>query len=125
MQRLPYLEWSSQLPVHWWTVLRASDVLVVTDEPLLDRWEAAAANGLRIPKPSVEEMESLTALVCTKGKAEVSVAGSMHPELKRYLIYFNWGSGWFGRGRQNAALATEIFNLLKNAGAIEFDPWRN
>ena len=117
----PSITWPITRASEWVEVLRNNGISVSTAAPLTDLQQ----KGIYIPSPDENELAFSTSVVCRKGPGVVSVVGSLSENLnpEQYLISLFWKSGWKGAKHPNSLLASQILQILTDAGARIYDPW--
>ncbi len=120
----PCVTWPVIRASEWVETLRSSGISVSVTVPLLEQLTKLRQKGINVPRPSERELAFSTSVVCQKGSGKVSVVGSLNEYLnpEHYLISLFWKSGWKGAKHPNSLLASEILQVLMNAGATTFDP---
>jgi len=122
---LPILSWPIYRAREWVGILVDRGVSVSPAEPMLGLPSEMRYNGIDISPLGEAELAPVVSVKCRRGQAEVTLIGAVDEnfEHKQYLISFCWNSGWKGSKSPNSLLASEIQQLLMNAGATTYDPW--
>ena len=121
----PCVTWPVIRASEWVEELRRNGISVCGTAPLSEQLAELRQKGINMPSPSERELALCTSVVCRRGLGEVSVVGSLSKDLnpEQYLISLFWKSGWKRAKHPNSLLASEILQVLMNAGATTYDPW--